>query len=307
MIKLAIDEVMPAAMFLERQERYIDAITLLCHFYVEMKEPLFLHEAAGIQVLLNRQDIAREYLTTLTLNHGFKPSEKFLAVLNYLHTEGNVTTILDGGIEFRLPVTGHSWEIEYEWINGRFFEPMELEYLIEHIPPNSIFLDIGANVGNHTVYIARHRPDIQVMVIEAEPRASAILKQNINMNKVLNIDTSRLGYAISGNEDPVFLQFRNSSSSTRRSPDKSGIECPSITLNQLLEPTTQFIKMDIEGMEKEVLQPALNKLFEFRVSAMLEVLNPNKDEYDAFFSQSGLTIIDRIPMHAGENIVVAAY
>lgn len=306
MAGITVEQVFPVALLLERQGRFSEAVDILRQGYDVARAPLFLFEAAGILVSQTKLDEAREILKDLVVNHTFEPAEKFLAVLNFTQNVGDTATIRDEGIEFLLPITGQNWEIEYEWINGRFYEPQEIEYLKEHIPPNSTFLDIGSNVGNHAVFVAKHRPDVQVVVFEPEPRGVEILKKNMAMNKVENVDTSKLGFAVSSTEDPIYLQFRNSVTSTRRSDDDMGIKVPSITLNQLLNETTRFVKMDIEGMEKEVLQPAIDKLREFQVSVMLEVLTPNSAEYEQFIRQSGLTVVDRIPMHAGENIIITA-
>lgn len=304
MAGITVEQVFPVALLLERQGRFSEAIDILRQGYDVARAPLFLFEAAGILVSQTKLDEAREILKGLVVNHTFAPAEKFLAVLNFTQNVGNVVTVRDEGVEFLLPITGQNWEIEYEWINGRFYEPNEIKYLKEHIPSNSMFLDIGSNVGNHAVFIAKHRPDVQVVVFEPEPRGVEILKKNMTMNKVENVDTSKLGFAVSSSEDPIYLQFRNSVTSTRRSDDDMGIKVPSITLNQLLNENTRFVKMDIEGMEKEVLQPAIEKLREFQVSVMLEVLTPNSAEYEEFIRQSGLVVVDRIPMHAGENIII---
>ncbi|HEX22751.1 MAG TPA: FkbM family methyltransferase [Chromatiales bacterium] len=304
MVEISLDKVFPAALFLERQGQFHEAENLLREGYRHAKNPMFLFEAAGILASKGNLDEARNVLNELLSGQAFEPANKFLAVLNFIHHGGDAAMINDAGIDFLLPITGQNWEIEYEWINGRFYEPNEIAYLKEHIPPNSTFLDIGSNVGNHAVFIAKHRPDVQVVVFEPEPRGVEILKANMAINKVDNVDMSKLGFAVSASEDPISLQFRNSVSSTRRSEDSLGIKVPSVTLSQLLNETTRFVKMDIEGMEKEVLQPAIDKLREHHTSVMLEVLAPNRADYDQFICENGLIVIDRIPMHAGENIVI---
>ena len=77
-------------------------------------------------------------------------------------------------------------------------------------------------------------------------------------------------------------------------------------LDGLLSKRTRFVKMDIEGMELEVLAPAIQKLKEFDVSLMLKVLSPHRAQYDEFIGNAGFRVLDRIPMHAGENIVITS-
>jgi len=304
MVEISLDQVFPVALLLERQGEFHKAENLLREGYRHVKNPMFLFEAAGILSSKGDLDGARNILNELLSDQPFEPANKFISVLNFIHQDGDVVVIHDDGVKFSLPISGQNWEIEYEWINGRFFEPREIAYLKEHIPPNSTFLDIGSNVGNHAVFIAKHRPDVQVVVFEPEPRGVEILKTNMEINKVENVDMSMLGFAVSDSEEPIYLQFRNSVTSTRRSTDSLGIKVPSVTLSQLLNENTRFVKMDIEGMEIDVLRPAIDKLRQCRTSVMLEVLTPNRADYDQFIDDNGLIVIDRIPMHAGENIVI---
>ena len=43
------------------------------------------------------------------------------------------------------------------------------------VPANGAFLDVGANIGNHSIAVAKLRPDVTVIPIEAEPRAVQFL------------------------------------------------------------------------------------------------------------------------------------
>jgi len=305
-MQLTVNQVFPAALFLERQGRFQDAELLLRQAYGAVRNDMFLFEAAGILASRGCLDEAREALEEITAGGGnFEPAHKFLEVLRFLESGREVAVVPYRDVEFRFPITGQNWEVEYEWINGRFYEPREIAYLKEHVPPGSALLDIGANVGNHAVFVAKTRPDVQVVVLEPEPRGVEIIKRNVELNQLDNIDTSRLGLAVAATRDPLFLQFRNSISSTRRSQDGLGIEVPAITLEELLSEHTRFVKMDIEGMELEVLAPAVRKLKEFQVSVMLEVLSPNRVQYENFIREKGFRVIHRLPMHAGENIVIA--
>lgn len=305
-MEININEVFPLALRLERENRFTEAVSLLYKGYELANVPIFLFEVICILIYQDHLEEARKYLNELTQNHEFEPAEKLLSVVNYMFEEGNVKTIIENDVEFLLPITGHNWEIESEWIQDRFYEPTELKYLKENIPSNTTLIDIGANVGNHALYIAKHRPDLKISVFEPEPRACLILQKIMDINNVSNVDTSKLGYAISANTRPLLLQFRNSLTSTRRSNDNEGLEVPCLTLRELLDESTKFIKIDIEGMEKEVLLPAIDKLFDNEVSIMLEVLSQNKDEYEQFFIQNGFTVVDRIKMHAGENVIIKA-
>ncbi len=111
--------------------------------------------------------------------------------------------------------------------------------------------------------------------------------------------------AVSSSNDPIHMLFQDSLTSTERGVPGLGIEVPCITLTEVLSPQTRFIKLDIESMEMEVLAPAIERIREFGVSVMIEMLDKNREEMEKFLHENNLKIIHRIPMHAGENIIIS--
>ena len=88
--------------------------------------------------------------------------------------------------------------IQKEHFEGKFYESKELKIVSEFFHPGGIFVDIGANVGNHTVFVARFLSPLRVIVIEPNPAALAILKANIALNHLdSRVDASHLGIGLS--------------------------------------------------------------------------------------------------------------
>ena len=80
---------------------------------------------------------------------------------------------------------------------GRFFIPRmsDVVYSISsavefnlsphfYLPPDSIFLDIGANAGKYSVMLANKSENSQVYSFEPSPATYEILKKNIALNDV---------------------------------------------------------------------------------------------------------------------------
>lgn len=73
----------------------------------------------------------------------------------------------------RLPDTLHFPELEDHVIdrvrkNMRFYEADLLEYLYYAVPHAGLFVDVGANIGNHTLFFARYMAE-RVLAIEPQP------------------------------------------------------------------------------------------------------------------------------------------
>lgn len=304
-MQITVDQAFPVALFLQRQGRFSEAGQLLVQAYRVAPEPLFLFEAAGIHAADDAFESAASLLELIRAQHpAFEPAERFLRVVEHVRSEKGPVWVGPPESRARFEITGQNWEIESIWLEGRFYEPAEIEAIAVRIEPGKTFVDVGANAGNHTVYVARSRPDVKVVPVEPEPRAVTTLARNVELNELTNIDPRFLGHAVSASGGPIRLQFRSSSSSTRRSPDETGIEVPTVPLTELLGPEVGFLKIDVEGMEVECLESAVGTIREHRIPVMIELLEANRDSIEAFIARHGFRIIERIPMHAGENIIV---
>lgn len=304
-VQISIQQAFPIALQLERQGRFQEAISLLEQAHQLTKQPLFRFESAGIAIAQGDTATALELLQSISeASPEFEPGQRFLSVVQALEAGTREVGIRRGDVEARVEITGQNWELESLWLEGGFYEPSEIETIVRHLPTGSQFIDVGANAGNHSLYVALARPDVTVVPIEPEPRAAKTLRHNVATNALDNVDLTYVGHAVSASTAPLFLQFRSSSSSTRRSPDGSGIEVPTVDLRTLVKPDTGFVKIDVEGMEVEILDHAWRELQDSGARVMLEVLEGNRAEIDACLERNGFTVVERIPMHAGENIVV---
>jgi hypothetical protein len=64
-----------------------------------------------------------------------------------------------------------------------FYELELLEYAAACGPRGGVFIDVGANIGNHTVYFGKFLADF-VLAIEPSPIAVRCLLRNIALNGV---------------------------------------------------------------------------------------------------------------------------
>ena len=149
---------------------------------------------------------------------------------------------------------------------GTFYE---LPQLLAHrslIPMHSTVIDIGANCGNHTLFYARHTRACRIYSFEANPPALQLLLRNIAANPGCSesIDTSLAGCALGHSHEWVRVGRRTEDNlgATRleAAGQDDGIKCAKLDDLQLVGDIA-FIKIDVEGMEMEVLNGA-EKLFD---------------------------------------------
>ena len=216
-----------------------------------------------------------------------------------------MVTITDSGVEVIFTISALNWEIEWHWIERGLYERQELLFLKDFLPAGATVLDVGANVGNHTVFLGKCRPDLTLIPFEPEPNAVRLLTENILSNNLQNVETDRLGFAVSNNHRPLNMQFRTSLSSTRCTAENEGISVPCVSLHSILEDRkVDLIKIDVEGMEVQVLEPVMEQIKRRGTHILMEVLESDTAGFTRFVENHGLRIAKCFPMHAGVNVLL---
>ena len=145
-------------------------------------------------------------------------------------------------------------------LSGDFYEPILLKHVIKNYNGGSI-LDIGANVGNHSVFFAhylKNKPGFSLDSFEPEASAHKFLSENLANNVDLrNVTIHNLAVgAASGS-----VELNNGSpnnlgaAKVTRSSESDNLGVPMRSLDDILSPDKKvsIIKMDIEGFEPDAL------------------------------------------------------
>ncbi len=156
----------------------------------------------------------------------------------------------------------------------------ELEVLSSFIAQGDQVLDIGAYIGTHALAFSRFVGN-KGSVYAVEPRREIFdfLSRNISANKISNI--SALNVALSDRQGKILLpsidlKVKGSLGSFSLIDCPSAIEtgkgykCPITTIDQLKLGKIDFIKIDVEGMERQVIDGARESISNWQPTIFAE-------------------------------------
>jgi FkbM family methyltransferase len=165
--------------------------------------------------------------------------------------------------------TGDLFEVDLasflEWQLWAFgsFEAHFAELFGHLVGPGDRCLDVGANVGVHTIRLAKLAgPDGAVTAIEPDPELARRARGNVQLNEVTNV---RVIQAAAADRAATALLYRPGTADTNRARASllhhtyltgQTQEVPTVTLDELCPDPVALIKIDVEGAEADVVAGA---------------------------------------------------
>jgi FkbM family methyltransferase len=190
--------------------------------------------------------------------------------------------------------------IQKAYLRGEFFEADSLEKLHGLINnPAPHILEVGANIGNHVIWYARHLNAERIYPVEPNPMALDILKENVKANNLDGcVDPRGMGFG-AGNASGRFrveTDDQDNLGATRLVADEDG-EIAVKTLDALMgDDKVDFIKIDAEGMELDVLEGAAGLIARDKPVIWVEVLQKNLLGFaQNWCREAGYQIVDSKP------------
>ena len=176
---------------------------------------------------------------------------------------------------------------------GGFYEQPELAGLARIFPEGGVFVDIGANVGNHTLYAALFLKASKVIPIEPNPVAYRLLVQNVLVNRLSEaVDLTRLGVGVSDERAGRYaMEPRRANLGAARMLEGAG-EIEVWPAAELLEGVTpDLVKIDVEGMEMQVLSGLEPVLARSRPVVLVEVQTGNEAAFFDWVAAQGYGLV----------------
>lgn len=211
-----------------------------------------------------------------------------------------VMTSRDKGVKMICPLKDYR-VAPVEALNFLDYEPTDSAMIMQLISPNDCVIDIGANMGWHSINIAKTYPSCKIHAFEPIPQTFSFLEQNIKLNQIPNILAHCFGLS---NEckDLIFYFYPEgsvnaSSANVSGRTDSELITCHVERLDDFTSANNlhvDFIKCDVEGAELFAFQGAKETLQRDKPIVFTEMLrkwaakfNYHPNEIIALFSSLG--------------------
>jgi FkbM family methyltransferase len=160
----------------------------------------------------------------------------------------------------------------------RLLKPADKYPLLQFwCPPGGVAIDVGANIGDWSVPIALAvGPNGKLLAVEPIPRMANALRKTFGINRLRQASLAQLALSSSAGKARFSVERGNSGGS--RIGDHGlahdSIEVDIITLDALVEreqlPRVDFIKIDVEGHEPDVLTGAEQTLLRWKPVLCIE-------------------------------------
>lgn len=154
----------------------------------------------------------------------------------------------------------------------------EVALMCALLGPGDVVLDLGANIGAHTLPLARAvGPTGHVYAFEPQRIVYQTLCANLALNSLTNVHTYMMAIGAEPGVIAVppldYTQADNFGGLRLKAGSPAGEEVDVVTVDMLPLPGCRLIKIDVEEMELDVLRGAVQTLARFRPFLFVEA-NP---------------------------------
>lgn len=172
---------------------------------------------------------------------------------------------------------------------GTFYEIDILEELRPYIKKNAVILDIGANIGNHSIYWVVKSNAKRVYSFEPIHDTFKILKKNVEINNLSNkIKIFNMGLSNKKiNGSISFYDRRNIGGTHVKQNPNGNLLLDKLDNIKIEENAIDFVKIDVEGHELEVLQGARETLLKYKPIVFVESFPDKKQKVHEYLTNLG--------------------
>jgi FkbM family methyltransferase len=156
------------------------------------------------------------------------------------------------------------------------FARVVTDFLLDHAGDETgTLIDAGANLGTICLPFAKERPGWRVQAIEAYPEMARLLTVNAARNRLSNIYVVRAAAGAAAGEvdfpNPPLTGPKNFGTlSIARASEFPCVKIPMVALDDIANPDTKLVKMDLEGHDPEALRGAQRLLHEVKPVWLIE-------------------------------------
>jgi len=146
----------------------------------------------------------------------------------------------------------------------------------QDLPENAYIIDCGAHIGLSVIYLKSICPTAHIVCFEPDTKNFDLLEKNISSHELKNIEAKKEA-VWTANTSLTFIQDGNMGSKIGDNTLPNSVEVKATRLKNYLKRKVDFLKMDIEGAEYDVLED---------IAEELENVNKMFIEYHGTFEQN---------------------
>ncbi|GEM_PF-1463128 len=161
-----------------------------------------------------------------------------------------------------------------------FYEEMMLEDIRNRVKDTSEIIDIGANIGNHTIFFSSIC-QCKVHAFEPQKNVFNLLKKNVQLNKQENkVELYNIALGEKEEKGDIKIVDKNNLGSSEVEYNING-EVIIKTLDSFISlfKNIAVIKIDVEGMELSVLKGAVKTIKKFKPLLYIETKTQEEFEF----------------------------
>lgn len=218
-----------------------------------------------------------------------------------------ISEISFAGATFEVLIANPDDAIQRCHCRGEFYEVPELEIIRDNIAADGVFVDVGANVGNHSLFAARLAS--KVIALEPGLLQHTLLSVNIALNGLSDkIVLHRLGLSDRAELSRLLTPNDDNLGGSRIAPESQGEFVRLAVGDEVLRdvPVT-FLKIDVEGHEMKALQGLADTIARRRPKILIEVDAVNTTSFTEWCARHRYVIASRNRRYeANENFFIVS-
>ena len=241
--------------------------------------------------------------------------------LAFVLASSNHGTMIVNRFDYRMLDSQQGFGVGYQILENACFDPTEVKLAVDllalrrkHHGDGVVAIDCGANIGVHTIeWAAAMTGWGSVLSIEAQERIYYALAGNIAINNCFNaiavhgavssesgvMQIPTPNYLVPGSFGSLELRQSSSNEYIGQKIDYENlVNVRKLALDEYNLPRVDLIKIDVEGMELEVLQGAARSIERSRPVMLIERIKADAGQLRQWLEARGYTLLE-----AGINLL----
>lgn len=216
---------------------------------------------------------------------------------------GEVSEFMHRGEWIRFLVANPNDVIQSRHRAGEFYELQELAIIERHMPRGGVYVDVGANVGNHLVYVGKYCAPRELYGVEPNITALRLLQANLDLNQV-RVSVLAAGLSDAPGRAEAFWPEHNLGGAKLHARDNGRVRLM-VGDEIFKDRQIDFLKVDVEGSEIAVLTGLKASIRANRPAIFVEVDDGNRALMADWIAAAGYRVEDRFRRYAtNENLLL---